>query len=195
VVRRPPDAGGEPWSSSLVIASLAALVLLWSSCLVENPSVVRDSTGAELGWDCASGSCTTVRESYSPLPPECGEGTELLVGAGPIALLCAVSLAPDGSDRVHETTCRPLACADALDCPQWNAREYTCIGSLCQVANAGGWRLDHVDLAALCLYDLARHASCEEADADPVVRERMLAVDAACASGTCESIPDGCLDP
>lgn len=193
-VRRLRDARADTWGSSLVIASLGSIALL-SGCLVENPSSVRDTTGAELGWDCSSGSCTTVRESFSPLPPECGDGAELLVGAGPVAILCAVSRAPDGSDVVHETTCRPLACSDELDCPQWNSREYTCLGSLCQVAESGGWRLDHTDLAALCLFDLARHASCEESDADPVVMERMRAVDAACASGTCESIPDGCLDP
>ncbi|MGE0791148.1 MAG: hypothetical protein AB7S26_36080 [Sandaracinaceae bacterium] len=172
---------------------LGLLVLLaLPACAIENPGHVRDTTGAEMGWECDTGSCRAVRESYSPLAPDCDGRTELLVGAGGLAILCAV---PDGGDEPFEETCRPLACADLLDCPQWSARTYECIEGICQVESAAGFVLDRVDLAALCLYDVPRHASCAEAQADPIVMARMALVDAACASERCERPPADCLSP
>lgn len=173
----------------LGIASLAALSLS-SACAVENPAFIEDTTGAELGWSCDSGRCTTVHHDFSPaIPTGCGEGTELLVGAGGIAILCAVSREA-GADVVHERSCRPLACADALDCPQWEARGYACVEGLCR----SELLLDRVDLAALCLFDVPRHGSCAEADGDAEVDRRMALVDAACADG-CTHVPAGCLSP
>lgn len=161
-------------------------------CTLENPSVVRDTTGAELGWECDYGACTTVRESFSPpVPTGCGEDTELLVGAGALAILCAVSRAPDGSDLVHERTCRPLACRDELDCPQWSARTYACVADICQTDGV----FDRVDVTALCLFDVERHASCGDAEDDPLVGARMALVDAACPGDRCLSAPEPCLAP
>lgn len=174
----------------------AALASLSIGCAVENPSHVQDSTGVEMGWSCERGACTTERRSYSPLPPACeGEDTELLVGAGAIAILCAVSRGPDGEDVVHETTCRPLVCADDLDCPQWNEREYACIEEVCQVREAAGWVLDRLDMTALCLWDVPRHADCATAQSDPRVLERLARVEEACDATRCTSAPEGCLQP
>lgn len=171
---------------------LPALALI-AGCALENPPYVRDTTGAEVGWTCDNGSCTTVQESYSPpVPTDCGERTEHLVGAGALAILCDVT-ATDEGDVVHERTCRPLACADELDCPQWDAREYACVSSICQAVD--GYALDRIDLAALCLYDLPRPPSCAAADSDPETGRRMMLVDAACEGGTCASVPEGCLAP
>src|SRR5690606_29675778 len=118
---------------ALFAASALALSLSLSfGCALENPDHVEDSTGAETGWSCAGGSCTTIRESFSAPVPDCpGDDTELLVGAGALALLCAVSLDADGGDVLHPLTCRPLVCADGLDCPQWAGREYTCVEGVC----------------------------------------------------------------
>ena len=174
----------------LGIASLAALSFS-TACAVENPSFIEDTTGAELGWSCDTGSCNAVHHSFSPeIPTGCGDDTELLVGAGGIAILCAVSRDAEGADVVHERTCRPLACYDELDCPQWDARAYACVEGICQSELA----LDRVDLAALCLFDVPRHASCAEADADALVDQRMALVDEACADG-CTNVPAGCLAP
>ncbi len=173
--------------------TFALLAMLVSGCAVENPPALRDTTGAEIGWTCDYGGCTTVQEAYSPpVPPDCGDGTEHLVGAGAIANLCDVTPTADG-DLVHERTCRPLACADELDCPQWEERAYACLSGICQAQD--GLALDRVDLSALCLYDLPRPTSCAEADADPEVTRRIALVDAACSSGTCASVPAGCLSP
>ena len=185
-------------SDMLAALRRAALVglLIAPGCAIENPDHVQDSTGAETGWGCASGGCSTIRETFSRLPPECGDGdAELLVGAGALALLCAVSIDAEGEDVVHPLTCRPLVCADGLDCPQWAGRNYVCIQGLCQVDATAGWHLDRVDLIALCLHDLPRHASCDEAETDPVVIERLAAVDMVCDEVSCEAIPDGCLAP
>lgn len=168
---------------------------LFGACAVENPPYLRDTTGAELLWECDTGNCRPVRGSFSPLPPECADDTELLVGAGPIAILCGVSRGPDGEDIVHDETCRPLACVDDLSCPQWNAREYICLNEFCQVADASTWRLDRTDMSALCLFDVERHASCDEALGDPIVQARLSAVDEACPMGVCERVPEGCLAP
>jgi hypothetical protein len=169
-----------------------SLALLVSGCLAENPASLTDTTGADIGWDCSRGSCTTVRDATSAsVPSMCGAATDLLVGAGALAILCAVSVGPDGADVVHERTCRPIACADELDCPQWEERAYTCLASICQYEALA---LDRVDVSALCLYDVPRHESCAAAEEDALADERMAAVDAACADGTC-TIPEGCLVP
>jgi hypothetical protein len=180
-----------PWGPALVSASLCV------GCAgVDNPDYVTDSTGAQTGWGCVRGACSTVRESYSPPPPDCeGADTELLVGAGAIAILCAVSVGPSGEDVVHETTCRPLVCEIDAQCPQWTAREYACIEEVCQVRNAGGWELDRVDMTALCLWDVPRHQSCATSRSDPAVVDRLALVDEACPGGTCTSAPDPCLSP
>lgn len=176
---------GNTLGLSLAIASLLA------GCALENPAYVRDTTGAELGWSCDVGHCAPVHESFSPpVPSDCGEDTELLVGAGGLAILCAVSRGADGSDVIHERTCRPLACRDELDCPQWGARSYVCAAGVCQSELA----LDRVDVTALCLFDVPRHASCAEADADPEVARRMAWVEEACEGG-CTHVPSGCLAP
>jgi hypothetical protein len=106
-----------------------------------------------------------------------------------------VSRSPDGADVIHETTCRPLVCADELDCPQWNDREYACVEQLCQVRDATGWALDDLDLTALCLWDLPRHASCGEAGADPAVEARLAAVAEVCDEAGCVAAPPACLQP
>jgi hypothetical protein len=166
------------------------LLLLLPACGVENPPVLEDTTGAEVGWECVAGSCSPSIQSWSPqVPSMCGEETELLVGAGALAILCAVSV-EGGRDVVHERTCRPIACADELDCPQWEAREYRCDNELCQTFIG----MDRIDIASLCLWDLPRHASCSEADEDPEVDRRIALVDAACAGEEC-TIPEGCLAP
>lgn len=176
------------WGPAAAIASL-----LVTGCAVENPTSVRDTTGAEIGWDCGYGHCSTVQDSYAPVVPSgCGDETEHLVGAGALALLCAVSRAPDGSDVVHERTCRPIACADELDCPQWEERLYGCVESICQTE---GLTLDRVDVTALCLFDVPRHASCEAIDADPRVAERMALVDEVCDETRCDRVPEACLSP
>lgn len=173
------------------IASLL-LALPNAGCALENPQFLTDTTGAELGWRCDQGSCTTVHETFSPrIPTECGEDTELLVGAGPLAVLCAVSRGPDGEDVVHERTCRPLRCADELDCPQWSARAYACIEGLCQSEGV----FDRIDVAALCLHDVPRHASCLDAETDAEVDRRLAGVDAACPGDVCTELPPGCLEP
>lgn len=178
-----------------LVAAVATLAFPFG-CAVENPSYVTDSTGAQTGWSCEGGRCTTVRESYSPLPPDCaGEDTELLVGAGPIAVLCAVSRDGAGEDVVHERTCRPLVCFDDLGCPQYGGREYACIEEICQVRDAGGWRLDALDMTALCLWDVPRHESCAAAAEDPTVAARLALVDEVCADGECTSAPAPCLSP
>jgi hypothetical protein len=176
-----------------VRSAALVLVLTLAGCVAENPSVVRDTTGAELGWTCDYGSCTTVRESFSPpVPTGCGERTELLVGAGALAIVCAVSAGELG-DIVHERTCRPLACSDALDCPQWEERLYACVEDLCQAEE--GLLLDRTDVVALCLWDVPRHASCAEAEDDPEVDRRIALVDASCDGTRCSAVPDGCLAP
>ena len=178
------------------ISAGVACALLLSACAVENPDHVEDTTGAETGWGCAAGACDTIRETFSAPAPECGaEGTELRVGAGALAILCAVSRGSDGSEDVHQLTCRPLACSDGLDCPQWAAREYGCVAGICQVADATGWRLDRLDLTALCLWDVARHTSCSDAAGDPEVTERLALVDLACPEEECVTVPAGCLEP
>lgn len=175
---------------SPVLVATALLAVL-PGCALENPELLRDTTGAELGWSCESGRCVVVQESFSPpVPTECGERTEHLVGAGPIAILCAVSQGSRGQDVVHELTCRPVACADELDCPQWEERTYACVEGICQ--SAASWAFDRLDLSALCLSDLPRHRSCPEAAADPIVQERMRLVDAACDERRCTGLPEGC---
>lgn len=168
--------------------------LTTAACALENPSSLRDTTGAEIGWECGYGACTTVQGGYSPVVPSgCGEDTEHLVGAGALAILCAVSRAPDGTDLVHERTCRPIACADELDCPQWEERAYACVSSLCQAER--GLPLDRLDLTALCLFDVPRHESCEAIDGDAEVAHRMALVDGACEGERCARVPEGCLAP
>lgn len=168
-----------------------AIAILLVGCAVENPPVLEDTTGAEIGWECERGSCSPVLASWSAqVPAMCGERTELLVGAGALAILCAVSVDAEGRDVVHERTCRPIACADELDCPQWEGREYACENELCQTPLV----MDRIDVASLCLWDIERHASCPEAEEDAEVDRRMEAVDAACDAGGC-TIPDGCLTP
>jgi len=175
------------------VRRLSILSLLASGCIVENPPTVTDTTGAELGWTCDRGSCTTEIIAGSPgVPSMCGEDTELLVGAGALAILCAVSVDAGGSDVVHERTCRPLACADDLDCPQWEARGYGCLNDVCQIA---GRRLDRIDLAALCLWDLPRHTSCTRADADTEIDRRLALRDGVCSGDDCDTVPPGCLAP
>lgn len=177
------------------LALASGLIALAPGCLIENPSHVTDSTGAELGWECDNGSCRPVQNEYSPLPPECGDDAELLVGAGGLAILCAVGRADDGADVIHEATCRPLVCIDELDCPQWSSRTYSCIDGICQVEAAEGWRLDRVDLAALCLAAIPRHDTCAAAAEDPEVMERLSWVDAACDEDgdECASVPEACV--
>lgn len=178
-----------------------ARVLGWSflvcgltACSVENPPLLRDTTGAELGWSCDFGRCVTVQESFSPaVPTDCGERTEHLVGAGALALLCAVSQSARGEDIVHERTCRPLACFDELDCPQWQERGYACIEGICQ--STDGTPLDRLDMTALCLFDVPRHASCVAAEDDAEVDRRMVLVDGACDARGCGAAPMGCLAP
>ncbi len=176
------SARSPAWA--LALATLAG-------CAIENPSSLRDTTGAEIGWECVYGSCAPVRDGYGPpVPSGCGEDTEYLVGAGALAILCAVSN-EDGADVVHEGTCRPLACADELDCPQWQERTYACVSSLCQTELV----FDRLDVIALCLSDVPRHESCEAADADPLVAARMALVDGACEGERCERVPEECLQP
>lgn len=173
-------------------ASIFAIATLLIGCALENPPSIRDTTGAELGWNCDLGHCVPVQESFSPpVPSDCGEATEHLVGAGGLALLCAVSRHPEGGDLVHERTCRPLACRDDLDCPQWSARTYVCSANVCQTELA----FDRLDLVALCLFDVPRHTSCAEADGDPEVQRRLAWVDEVCSGGVCSQIPEGCLEP
>ncbi len=176
-----------------VIASEALFLLLFvccAGCALDNPAVLRDTTGAEMGWECERGHCTTVRESFSPLPPtECGEDAELLVGAGKLAILCVVS----AGDIVHERTCRPLACLDELDCPQWEERTYTCASGICETDDPVA--LDRIDVAALCLSEVPRHTSCADAENDPRVDERIALRDSVCDETRCESVPSECLSP
>lgn len=178
----------HPWGLAGLIASLAA------GCAAENPTSLRDTTGAEIAWECGYGGCVTVQDGYAPpVPSGCGEDTEHLVGAGALAVLCAVSRAPEGGDLVHERTCRPIACADELDCPQWEERLYGCVESICQ--SDAGLALDRLDVTALCLFDVPRHASCEAIDADAEVARRMALVDEACEGERCQRVPEGCLAP
>ncbi|MFK7991568.1 MAG: hypothetical protein AB8I08_36465 [Sandaracinaceae bacterium] len=166
------------------------------ACALENPDHVEDSTGAETGWGCINGGCQTVRDTFSAPVPACeGEDTELAVGAGALAVLCAISRGPEGEDLVHETTCRPLVCRDSLDCPQWAGRTYGCIEEICQVEEVSGFMLDRLDLTALCLWDMPRHASCAQAASDPAVEARLARLDAVCDAEACSAIPEGCLEP
>lgn len=177
------------------LVSAAALCLGLPACSLENPDHVEDSTGAETGWGCIAGGCQTIRDTFSAPVPSCeGEETELAVGAGALALLCAISLGPEG-DVVHERTCRPLVCRDDLDCPQWAGRTYSCIEEVCQVEDVNGFTLDRLDLTALCLWDVPRHTSCAEAEADPEVDARLARLDGVCDADTCSAIPEGCLAP
>jgi hypothetical protein len=183
-VRRPPRS---------LLAALASASAL-SACAVENPELVRDTTGAEIGWSCELGRCVTVQETFSPIvPTDCGERTEHLVGAGGLAILCAVSQGARGEDVVHERTCRPLACGDELDCPQWQERGYACLEGICQSTDDAAF--DWLDMVALCLFDLSRHESCAAAEADAEVARRLALADAACEGGRCGPAPAGCLAP
>lgn len=176
----------------MLVGALALTAAFEGGCAVENPDHVEDTTGVEMGWGCVNGNCSTIQETFSPLPPDCaGEDTELLVGAGGLAILCAVSRGPEGEDIVHQTTCRPLVCADELDCPQWSDRPYACVEELCQTSLA----LDAVDIMSLCLWDVPRHDSCAEAGADPMVRERLALVTGACDDDDGCRVPAACLQP
>lgn len=178
------------------VCALSPVLAASLGCSVENPDHVQDTTGAETGWDCVSGSCNAVRTSFSAPVPDCeGADTELLVGAGALAILCAVSRDAEGADVVHVETCRPLACGGALDCPQYGARSYACIQSICQVEDETGFGLDPIDVSALCLFDVPRHASCDAARADALVSERLAAAQSACEGAACTRIPAGCLEP
>lgn len=170
---------------------LAVLLLALAACSVENPTRVQDTTGASLDWECELGACRPVGYAGAPEAPECDGPTELLVGAGALGLLCAV----DDTDAPFPETCRPLACALASDCPQWGDRLYVCLGDICQIEDASGWTLDRVDVTALCLFDVPRHASCDEALADPAVAERLALVDEVCDGDRCTAVPLPCLQP
>ncbi|HEY8432943.1 MAG TPA: hypothetical protein VIL20_31440 [Sandaracinaceae bacterium] len=169
------------------------LAALLAGCVPDNPSSLRDTTGAEIGWSCGWDGCTTVQHGGAPVVPSgCGDDTEHLVGAGALAILCAVSRGAGGRDVVHERTCRPIACADELDCPQWEDRRYLCVASICQNEDLA---LDRLDVTALCLYDVPRHESCGAIDADPEVARRMALVEEACDGARCHRVPAECLSP
>lgn len=168
---------------------LVALALPLAGCFTESPPVLEDTLGAVVGWSCDDGPCDVVPRLSTLDPPVCGERDRWVVGAGALAILCAAS-EEGGELLVHESTCRPLACADELDCPQWDELHYGCDAGIC---TTGSFGLDALDVRAACLQGVPRLASCEAQDADPATIERTALVASTCSAGTtrCE-IPEAC---
>lgn len=180
----------RPIVAGLFVASLCAPSALLLGCFTESPAVLEDTQGNLVDWECRGGDCDAVPRRGTTEPPACGgEGDERwVVGAGAVAILCAAS--DVASDLVvHEATCRPLACHDELDCPQWEDLVYGCDGGVCTTAALA---LDPLDVRAVCLRNVPRLATCDAQASDETTRARDALALEACPSAAACTIPDAC---
>ncbi|UJR79520.1 hypothetical protein [Sandaracinus amylolyticus] len=171
----------------LALASLLAL----PGCFTESPAALADTQGVLVGWTCEHGDCEVEPRTATVDPPACGERDQWVVGAGAIAILCAATESDGGELTVHEATCRPLACDDELDCPQWEDLVYGCDGGVCTTDR---FDLDVLDVRAACLRGVPRAPTCALQDEDPATIDRSaLATNACPGEGPCE-LPEACLE-
>ncbi|MDQ3035644.1 MAG: hypothetical protein M3Y87_24775 [Myxococcota bacterium] len=160
-----------------------------AGCFTESPDVLQDTLGVAVGWECDGGECEVSLRRVTADPPVCAADDRWVVGAGAVAILCAAS-EEGGELAVHESTCRPIACDDELDCPQWDDLSYGCDVGICTTSF---FDLDPLDVRAACLRLVPRRETCEaqDADADTIARTAIAA--AACPDGApgC-AIPEEC---
>lgn len=159
---------------------------LLAGCFTESPAALEDTLGVVVGWECDGGECEASLRRITEDPPSCGEGDRWVVGAGAVAILCAAS--EDGGElAVHESTCRPIACDDELDCPQWDDLSYGCDVGICTTPS---FDLDGLDVRAACLRLVPRRATCDaqDTDADTITQT-------AIAAAACPEDAPGCAIP
>lgn len=167
------------------------LLLVLPGCFTESPASLADTQGVIVGWTCERGACEVEPRGATLDPPACGERDQWVVGAGAIAILCAATEDDAGELSVRESTCRPLACDDELDCPQWEDLVYGCDAGVCTTDRLA---LDALDVRAACLRHLPRAASCDENDADPDNVARTALAARACPDARTCAIPEECLE-
>lgn len=173
------------------LALVALLLAFVPGCFTESPVSLADTQGVLVGWTCERGACEVEPRSATADPPMCGERDQWVVGAGAIAILCAATEDDEGELTVRESTCRPLACEDELDCPQWEDLVYGCDGGVCTTDRLP---LDGLDVRAACLRHLPRAATCDENDADPDNLARTALAARACPDARTCAVPEECLE-
>ena len=167
------------------------LIVLVPGCFTESPVSLAAPQGVLVGWTCERGACEVEPRSATIDPPACGEPDQWVVGAGAVAILCAAPQDDAGELAVVESTCRPLACDDELDCPQWEDLVYGCDSGVCTTDRLS---LDALDVRAACLRHVPRAATCDENDGDPDNVARTALAARACPDARTCAIPEECLE-
>jgi hypothetical protein len=123
----------------------------------ENPSTIRDTSGATFSWTCTEDGC-----SASPIgavaDAPCGDFYSNAHGR-----FVNICVARRGNgDKVYWSTrpdlCRHVACQADEDCPQWANEAFACRSGLCQNESV---RQSPSDDTGLCLDAVPRRKDCQ----------------------------------
>lgn len=150
---------------------------------LDNPEVLRDSTGLEFGWDCSESSLCDVT-SVPELSWDC-EGPGWGRSWGRFYEFCEACALPGGSWYATNFACRPVACDVDRDCPQVASTErediYECVEGLCQNADTERHPRDLLrtsDASTLCYANVGRDET--RGFDSPAVQSREPALREAC---------------
>lgn len=184
-----------------VTLSLSLILSACSNVPIENPEIVRDSTGLEFGGSCAENSlCDITSVPMVALEAPC-EGAFWGRMWGRFYELCVACAVPGIGWVTTSPECRPLACSTDADCPHVVSSErddrYECSDGLSQNADVERHPRDVLTpqaARALC------YATIPRADTDdplaPETRAREEALNAECpVSAESCLLPAACSAP
>lgn len=124
--------GVEVMRSRVVLVEALVAALAACSADTTGPPEVVDTSGARFAWVCSEHCVPEATEGTPALPP-CSVGTPLYAWAfGRFITVDAGCTSTDGGWGSTANRSRPLACTDALDCPQFTTGSFECRNALCQ---------------------------------------------------------------
>lgn len=180
-----------------VLRSITALLLLaLPACARENPSSLRDTTGATFALVCDESGCHLAPEGATPPPATCNDDSvwySYIVGR--FVEICSVH-SPDGIDgwATDASLCRPVVCDHDDECPLLLGRDYACHSGLCQLDD----RLDelsHREVVQLCFDATPRPEDCHAQTQDPEVHAVFDLARESCPDDDVCSVPASCRRP
>lgn len=173
------------------ILVLTTLVLV--ACEPENPTVLRDTSGASFLWRCNADGCDATPTGNTP-PTDCSEEVLYSYIHDGFVHICTAAKTDSGGKAILQPLCRLVACSSDMDCPIWVNETYECRQRLCQ--RRGETNVNSADLWALCLADFPRPDSCAAVWSDPRTQEVLSLVQQSCdVSGSRCDIPASCRSP
>ncbi len=183
--------------SGLAIAVTVSLAVACSARERTNPTVIRDSLGAEFAWTCTDTVCKFGSSPSTPeVPPACRKvGGDWGWVSGRFFSTCCFFPFATGSEIVTGS-CRPIVCATDDDCPWADfGTTFTCQAGLCESDAPLGWR----DAMAMCLVTQPRIDWCavEPFDHSGPYKDVTLHVLETCPLGVGRpcTVPSDCRQP